>query len=225
MIYLDTSALVKLIRSEAESDQLGDWLDDHTEIPWITSSLAEVELPRAIRSAAPEGLPAVPSILARLDRFEIDTVIRATAATYPEPSLRSLDAIHLATAQVASSSAPLTALITYDTRLAEVAEALGITVVAPGKPPSPRQSSTAHQPSIGTSMSDNTSAEELTELARCAAWGLAKGGDLDARHAGKAALAQRLDILDAAERAGIVINLAEHGIGRIYTRAEVDALS
>ena len=62
-------------------------------------------------------------------------------------------------------------------------------------------------------------------LRDCAAWGLAKGGDLDARHAGKAALAQRLDILDAAERAGIVINLAEHGIGRIYTRAEVDALS
>lgn len=225
MIYLDTSALVKLIRSETESDQLGDWLDDHTEIPWITSSLAEAELPRAIRSAAPEGLPAVPSILARLDRFEIDAVIRATAATYQEPSLRSLDAIHLATAQVASSAAPLTALITYDTRLAEAAEALGMTVVAPGKPQRPRQSSTARQPSRGKSMSDNTSTEELTELARCAAWGLAKGGDLDARHAGKAALAQRLDILDAAERAGIVINLAEHGIGRIYTRAEVDTLS
>ena len=70
MIYLDTSALVKLIRSETESDQLGDWLDDHTEIPWITSSLTEIELPRAIRLAAPEGLPAVPSVLARLDRFE-----------------------------------------------------------------------------------------------------------------------------------------------------------
>ena len=74
-------------------------------------------------------------------------------------------------------------------------------------------------------MGDTKSTEELTELARGAAWGLAKGGDLDARHAGKAALAQRLDILEAAERAGIVINLADHGIGRIYTRAEVDALS
>lgn len=224
MIYLDTSALVKLIRIEAESDQLGDWLDDHAELPWITSSLAEVELPRAIRAAAPEGLPAVPSILARLDRFEIDSVIRATAATYTEPTLRSLDAIHLATAQVASSAAPLTALITYDTRLTEAAEALAITVVAPGKTSRARRPST-HPSSKGTTMSDTTSTEELTELARGAAWGLAKGGDLDARHAGKAALTQRLDILDAAERAGIVINLAEHGIGRIYTRAEVDALS
>ena len=224
MIYLDTSALVKLIRSETESDELGDWLDDHTEIPWITSSLTEVELPRAIRSAAPEGLPAVPSVLARLDRFEIDSVIRATAAAYTQPSLRSLDAIHVATAQVAASAAPLTALITYDTRLGETAKALGMTVVAPGETPRPRQSSTP--PSAkGTSMNNNTSTEELTELARGAAWGLAKGGDLDALHAGKAALNQRLDILEAAERAGIVINLAEHGIGRIYTRAEVDALS
>lgn len=73
-------------------------------------------------------------------------------------------------------------------------------------------------------MSDNSCTEELTELARVSAWGLAKGGDLDARHAGKVALAQRLDILEAAERAGIFINLTEHGIGRIYTRAEVDAL-
>ena len=226
MIYLDTSALVKLIRSETESNELGDWLDDHTEIPWVTSSLTEVELPRAIRSVAPEGLPAVPTVLARLDRFEIDSVIRATAAAYTYHSLRSLDAIHVATAQVAASAASLTALITYDSRLGEAAEALGMTVVAPGKPPRPRQSSTP--PSTkGTSMGDttSTSTEELTELARGAAWGLAKGGDLDARHAGKAALAQRLDILAAAERAGIVINLAEHGIGRIYIRAEVDALS
>ncbi len=133
MIYLDTSALVKLIRIETESDQLADWLDEHAESPWITSSLAEVELPRAIRAAAPEGLPVVPAILARLDRFEIDSVIRATAAAYSEPSLRSLDAIHLATAQVASSAAPLTALVTYDTRLSEAAEGLGLTVVAPGK--------------------------------------------------------------------------------------------
>lgn len=225
MIYLDTSALVKLIRVEAESNQLGDWLDEHTESPWITSALAEVELLRAIRAAAPEGLPAVPSILARLDRFEIDSVIHATAAAYPDPSLRSLDAIHLATAQVASSAAPLTALITYDTRLSEAAGALGMTVIAPGKTLRPQHPSTAHQSDKGTPMSDNTSTEELTELARGAAWGLAKGGDLDARHAGKAALTQRLDILDAAERAGIVINLREHGIGRIYTRTEVDALS
>jgi predicted nucleic acid-binding protein len=133
VIYLETSALVKLIRIEAESDDLGDWLDQRIEIRWITSALTEVELPRAIRAVAPEGLPAVPSVLARLDRFEIDLVIRSTAAAYPNPSLRSLDAIHLATAQTAASTAPLTALVTYDNRLREAADALGITIVAPGK--------------------------------------------------------------------------------------------
>lgn len=225
MIYLDTSALVKLIRIEAESDQLGDWLDDHTESLWITSSLVEIELPRAIRAAAPQGLPAVPSILARLDRFEIDSVIRATAAAYPEPSLRSLDAIHLATAQVASFAAPLAALITYDTRLGEAAEALGMTVLAPGRTSRTRHPSTAHPTSEGTPMVNNTSTADLAELARGAAWGLAKGGDLDALDAGKAVLTERLNILEAAGRAGIVINLGEHGIGEIYTRAEIDALS
>jgi predicted nucleic acid-binding protein len=133
VIYLETSALVKLIRIEAESDDLGDWLDQRIEIRWITSALTEVELPKAIRAVAPEGLPAIPSVLARLDRFEIDQVIRSTAAAYPNPSLRSPDAIHLATAQTAASSAPLTALVTYDNRLREAAEAQGVTIVAPGK--------------------------------------------------------------------------------------------
>jgi predicted nucleic acid-binding protein len=102
---------------------------------WITSALAEVELPRAIRAVAPEGLSAVPSVLARLDRFEIDLVIRSTAAAYVDPALRSVDAIHLATAQTAASIAPLTALVTYDSLLREAADTLGLTTAAPGKTP------------------------------------------------------------------------------------------
>jgi uncharacterized protein len=135
VIYLETSALVKLIRIETESDDLANWLDEHTEVRWITSALTEVELPRAIRAVAPEGLPAVPSVLARLDRFEIDAVIRATAAAYPDTALRSLDAIHLATAQTAASAAPLTALVTYDNRLSETATTLGMPIIAPGTTP------------------------------------------------------------------------------------------
>ncbi|OBG29228.1 type II toxin-antitoxin system VapC family toxin [Mycobacterium sp. 852002-51057_SCH5723018] len=133
MIYLDTSALVKLVRIEPESDALADWLDERTDAPWITSALAEVELARAVRAIAPEGLSAVPSVLARLDRFEIDEVVRATAAAYPDPALRSLDAIHLATVQIAAATAPLTAMVCYDNRLNDAARALGIAIATPGR--------------------------------------------------------------------------------------------
>lgn len=70
--------------------------------------------------------------------------------------------------------------------------------------------------------SQSTAEAELAELARVAAWGLMKGGDLDVWGDGKTALSLRLDILEAAERAGIRIDLDGEGIGRIYTRAEVD---
>jgi hypothetical protein len=77
----------------------------------------------------------------------------------------------------------------------------------------------------GNVMSNSTPAAELAELARAAAWGLAKGGHLDSLEDGKAALVERLNILEAAERAGIYIDLKEHGIGAIYTRAEIAAHS
>lgn len=133
VIYLDTSALVKLVRVEEGSHDLADWLDQRTEMPWITSALAEVELPRAIiRTGQLERLASVPSVLARLDLFEIDEVVRTTAAAYQDPQLRSLDAIHLATASVAASVATLAALVTYDSRLAEAAGLLGMPIAAPG---------------------------------------------------------------------------------------------
>lgn len=133
MIYLDTSALVKLVRAEDCSRDLADWLDQRCEMPWITSALAEVELPRAIiRAGQLDRLASVPTVLARLDIFEIDDVIRTTAAAYRDPQLRSLDAIHLATASVAASCGTLAALVTYDGRLAETAAALGIPIAAPG---------------------------------------------------------------------------------------------
>lgn len=71
-------------------------------------------------------------------------------------------------------------------------------------------------------MNDSTAHTELSELARKAAWGLVKGGDLDALSDGRPALRDRLDVLDAAARAGIHIDLEAHGIGEIYTRAEID---
>ncbi|MFI8976514.1 hypothetical protein ACIGO9_26760 [Nocardia asteroides] len=70
----------------------------------------------------------------------------------------------------------------------------------------------------------DAAAAELAELARQAAWGLMKGGHLDMAEDGRVALAVRLSILEAAERAGIRVDRAEHGIGDIYTREEIEAL-
>jgi uncharacterized protein len=132
MLYLDTSALIKLITREAESDALADWLDERTSVPWVSSNLIEVEIPRALRRVDPSLLAAVPSIVARVSRYEIDEVVRAAAGAYPDTALRSLDAIHLATAQTIFGNA-LTGFVSYDERLLAAAAAVGLPTAAPGR--------------------------------------------------------------------------------------------
>lgn len=132
MLYLDTSALVKLIRREPESDALADWLAAQEPTPWVSSTLIEVELPRAIRRVEPSLLVDVPATLARVSRYEVNEVVRSAAAAYPDPRLRSLDAIHLATGH-AVFGARLTAFVAYDERLLTAAGDLGLPAVAPGR--------------------------------------------------------------------------------------------
>ncbi|HSV64471.1 MAG TPA: type II toxin-antitoxin system VapC family toxin [Mycobacteriales bacterium] len=131
MIYLDTAALVKLVRREPESDELAGWLADHSETIGVTSVVSEVEVPRALRRSEPALLRAVPAVLERVALYAIDDLVRATAAAYPDPNLRSLDAIHLATAQAVFGD-QLTAFVTYDKRLLTSAAALGLPVAHPG---------------------------------------------------------------------------------------------
>ncbi|HEY0813957.1 MAG TPA: type II toxin-antitoxin system VapC family toxin [Pseudonocardia sp.] len=133
MIYLDSAALVKLVREEGESRALVDWLNGRTGQRLVASALVEVEVPRALRRSQPGVLGAVAATLARIDRIEIDAAVRATAAAYVDPLLRSLDAIHLATAdQLVASGKAIFAFVTYDTRLAAAARTAGLSVVAPG---------------------------------------------------------------------------------------------
>lgn len=130
MLYLDTSALLKMIRREPESDALADWLDERIGVPWVGSVLVEVELTRALRRAAPDLVGRAPAIVGRVARYEIDAAVRAAAAAFADPLLRSLDAIHLATA-TAVFGPGLTAFVTYDERLAGAAQAEGLTVASP----------------------------------------------------------------------------------------------
>ena len=129
MLYFDTCALVKLARPEAESAALQAWLPQYRTMPKVTSALAEVELSRAIRRAAPGFHPRVRPLLAGIFKFDIDDIVRARAAGYADPMLRTLDAIHLATAE--EIRAELVAFVTYDDRLAAAAKAIGLPVEAP----------------------------------------------------------------------------------------------
>ena len=133
MIYLDAAAIVKMIREEDETIELIAWLNDHPTDQLVASALVEVEVPRAMRRNQPEVLGAVAPMLSRVVRFEIDAAVRATAAAYVDTHLRSLDAIHLATADhLVASGKAMTAFVTYDKRLAAAAADAGHTVVAPG---------------------------------------------------------------------------------------------
>ncbi|MBT2480562.1 type II toxin-antitoxin system VapC family toxin [Streptomyces sp. ISL-94] len=134
MIYLDSAAVVKLVRREHDSAELVAWLAERPQTPLVSSSLVEVEVPRALRRSAPQALAGVPGALTRLYRLEIDHAVRATAAVYADPLLRSLDSIHLATAQLLAGqpgAEPLT-FVTYDQRLLKAAESMGLAVASPG---------------------------------------------------------------------------------------------
>jgi predicted nucleic acid-binding protein len=132
VIYLDSSAITKLIRPEAQSAGLHAWLTAHVDRTLVSSVLAEIEVSRALRRADPARLVSVPTILAKINRVEIDAVVRATAAAYEDPHLRSLDAIHLASAQsLILEGLSLTAFVTYDKRLLDAARGAGLPVAAP----------------------------------------------------------------------------------------------
>jgi predicted nucleic acid-binding protein len=133
VIYLDSAALVKLVREEDETRALVTWLNERAGHRLVASALVEVEVPRALRGSEPGVLGAVAATLARIDRIEVDAAVRSTAAAYVDPVLRSLDAIHLATADLlVASGKDVSAFVTYDERLAEAARGCSFVVLAPG---------------------------------------------------------------------------------------------
>jgi predicted nucleic acid-binding protein len=129
-IYLDSSALVKLVQREAESEALRRFLRRHRDDRFATSTLARVEVVRAVLSGGPNAVASARRQLSRLDQISLDTDLLDRAATLTVAGLiRSLDAIHLSAAQVIG--AELRAIVTYDERMAIVATSLGLVVQAP----------------------------------------------------------------------------------------------
>ena len=129
MIYLDSAAVVKLVHAEAESRALRDWLTERAESGWLSSVLVEVESFRALARHSPEAVARLPLILDLIDLVDMTANIRILAQTVSPVTVRSLDAIHLATALHAGRR--LTSFVTYDTRLADAARIAGLAVDAP----------------------------------------------------------------------------------------------
>jgi predicted nucleic acid-binding protein len=129
LVYLDSSALVKLVVTEPESSALAAFLKGRSER--VSSAMALTEVPRALRRAgfgASERRRAR-EVMARVALVEVDRRILAAAAALDPAALRTLDAIHLATALAVRED--LAAIVTYDRRLAAAAERAHLEVNVP----------------------------------------------------------------------------------------------
>jgi predicted nucleic acid-binding protein len=130
VIYLDTSAFVRLIRGERETPALQGFLTGHHGTTLVSSALLVLETRRAVLHQAPGQLARADLLLTRIDQVDITRAVLEAASRLPDPALRSLDAVHLATALQLGQD--LDALVTYDSRLAAAAERQRLPVVTPG---------------------------------------------------------------------------------------------
>ena len=126
-VYLDASAAVKLVVREPESPPLRRFVGDRTA--HVSSRVLAVELLRAVRRANPASLGQARSLLDVMEFVELDAAVAARAAALEPPGLRSLDAIHLASALELGDE--LDAFVTYDARQATAARELGLRVASP----------------------------------------------------------------------------------------------
>ena len=126
-VYLDSSALVKLIIREPESRALYRYLAGRPNR--VSSVLARVEVPRAARRHGNAAIDRARLLLARIGLLRLDDALLDAAGEIELTGLRSLDAIHLTAAR--ALDAELIAVVTYDSRMIEAARALSLPVVEP----------------------------------------------------------------------------------------------
>lgn len=125
--YLDSSALVKLAVREPESSALRRHLRRRRTL--VSSALARTEVMRALLLEGEERLARGRAVLARISLIRINNRVLDQAAELQPSEVRSLDAIHLATAMQLDSD--LSQLVTYDGRMFDAASELGLKVIAP----------------------------------------------------------------------------------------------
>ena len=130
MIYLDSSALVKLAVTEPESAALANWLAERADQPLVSSALHRAEVPRAVWTAEPGALPRSYRLIKRIARVALTADVLDNSATLPPQGLSPAQAIHLASALAVK--ADLTMFVAYDEALLGAARDAGLPVASPG---------------------------------------------------------------------------------------------
>ncbi len=150
LFYADASALVKLVREEAESEALRAFVED---ADLLSNELVLTEIPRAIRRAVAHE-PDLPldallektgELLDAVALLPLDRAVLIAAGQLDEPALRALDAIHVS---AALGVTPLDAFISYDERQSAAARLAGLRTIAPAgaRMPPPDDSDEAPEP-------------------------------------------------------------------------------
>jgi predicted nucleic acid-binding protein len=125
--YLDSSAIVKLVVAEPESRALRAHL--RRRRPLVSSALARTEILRALLPSGEIALARGREVLRRLDLVRINDRVLDMAGILRPARVRSLDAIHLATAQLLGED--LGQVVTYDDQMVDAAQSLGLTTTSP----------------------------------------------------------------------------------------------
>jgi hypothetical protein len=129
VIYLDSSALVKLAVTEPESAALASYLAARADQALVSSPLHRAEVLRAVWRAEPGALPRAQRIIRRIALVSLSHDLLDNAGTVPPGALPTTAAVHLASALTIKRD--LTAFVCYDRALIEAAAAAGLPVATP----------------------------------------------------------------------------------------------
>ncbi len=137
MIYLHSSALVKLALTEPESAALAGWLAERADQPLVSSALYRAEVPRAVWLAEPGALPRAYRLIRRITKVALTADVLDNSATVPPQALSPAHAIHLASALALRGD--LAAFVAYDDDLLAAAAGAGLPVASPGRARKPQK--------------------------------------------------------------------------------------
>jgi uncharacterized protein len=129
LIYLDTSAFLKTVLAEPQSGALGAYLAAFPSPRFVSSALLAVEARRSVLRTEPAGLPRLDLELLDVIQVDLTGVVLETASRLPDPALRTLDAIHVATALLIRDNVEV--LVSYDQHMLAAAGAHGLATATP----------------------------------------------------------------------------------------------